>query len=526
MPKIGKVPSCSGAMNQYARSLPNQYAMQLHLLLLRTIASPFESSHYISQKNLQFLCLPRKMNSYTIGTGSHPTTRQSSQSPNGISVSSHEQVGSESEYRVSYPERLKEGSNLATEAGSGSELLSSCSASDSTYNEEYPSLSLTTAVKPKRGLPNKRRSTIVSSIGLNFGIEEVETSLPSQIGKQLVENAKCSGTSHVNSEPFDFRQLRRRRLLKTPIRAVYIEKCKESKQSRDDEYKTSLPSQFGKQAKQRLKIAESSENSDVNTKPFDIYQFARRLKKAPPCVVYREKGNLAKQPTDWTMSRVLQPGMVLLKNYISLAEQVNIVKKCRDLGVGQGGFYQPRYQDGAKLRLHMMCLGLNWDAQTRKYEKQRPFDNCEPPPIPHEFSLLVENSIRDSHSLIKEEFDSNPEEVLPWMNPDICIVNFYTTTGRLGLHQDRDESKESLCTGLPVVSFSVGDSAEFLYGDKRDIDKAKKLVLESGDVLIFGGKSRHVYHGVSSVIPNSAPPALLQAINLRPGRLNLTFRQN
>lgn len=92
--------------------------------------------------------------------------------------------------------------------------------------------------------------------------------------------------------------------------------------------------------------------------------------------------------------------------------------------------------------------------------------------------------------------------------------------------QDRDESKESLCTGLPVVSFSVGDSAEFLYGDKRDIDKAKKLVLESGDVLIFGGKSRHVYHGVSSVIPNSAPPALLQAINLRPGRLNLTFRQN
>lgn len=92
MPKIGKVPSCSGAMNRYARSLPNQYAMQLHLLLLRTIASPFESSHYISQKNLQFLCLPRKMNSYTIGTRSHPTTRRSSQSPNGISVSSHEQV--------------------------------------------------------------------------------------------------------------------------------------------------------------------------------------------------------------------------------------------------------------------------------------------------------------------------------------------------------------------------------------------------------------------------------------------------
>jgi alkylated DNA repair dioxygenase AlkB len=27
------------------------------------------------------------------------------------------------------------------------------------------------------------------------------------------------------------------------------------------------------------------------------------------------------------------------------------------------------------------------------------------------------------------------EDVLPAMSPDICIVNFYTTTGRLGLHQ-------------------------------------------------------------------------------------------
>lgn len=228
-------------------------------------------------------------------------------------------MGPESEYRVSYPERLKEGSNLATEAGSGSDLLNSCSVSDSTYNEGYTSLSLTTAVKPKRGLPNKRRSTIVSSSGSNFGIDEVETSLPSQFGKQLVENAKCCETSHVNSEPFNFCQLGRRRFLKTPM---YIEKCKETKKSTDDEYKTSLPSQFGKK---RLKIAESSENSDVNTKPFDICEFARRLKKAPPCVVYREKGNLAKQPTDWTMRRVLRPGMVLLKNYISLAEQVEVL---------------------------------------------------------------------------------------------------------------------------------------------------------------------------------------------------------
>lgn len=91
--------------------------------------------------------------------------------------------------------------------------------------------------------------------------------------------------------------------------------------------------------------------------------------------------------------------------------------------------------------------------------------------------------------------------------------------------QDRDESIESLQKRLPVVSFSIGDSAEFLYGDHRDVEKAENVLLESGDVLIFGGESRHVFHGVSSIIPDSAPQELVQDTCLRPGRLNLTFRQ-
>lgn len=91
--------------------------------------------------------------------------------------------------------------------------------------------------------------------------------------------------------------------------------------------------------------------------------------------------------------------------------------------------------------------------------------------------------------------------------------------------QDRDEREESLQKGLPVVSFSIGDSAEFLYGDQRDVEKAENVLLESGDVLIFGGDSRHVYHGVSSIISNSAPEELVQDTGLCPGRLNLTFRQ-
>lgn len=91
--------------------------------------------------------------------------------------------------------------------------------------------------------------------------------------------------------------------------------------------------------------------------------------------------------------------------------------------------------------------------------------------------------------------------------------------------QDRDESRESIYQGLPVVSFSIGHSAEFLYGIDRNVDKAEKVLLESGDVLIFGGESRLVFHGVSSIVPDSAPKALLAKTGMRPGRLNLTFRK-
>ena len=80
--------------------------------------------------------------------------------------------------------------------------------------------------------------------------------------------------------------------------------------------------------------------------------------------------------------------------------------------------------------------------------------------------------------------------------------------------QDQDESPESLHRELPVVSFSLGDSTECLYGDDRDANKANKVTLESGDVLIFGGKSRHIYHGVPFICSKTAPELLVNETNL------------
>ncbi|KDP40664.1 hypothetical protein JCGZ_24663 [Jatropha curcas] len=223
--------------------------------------------------------------------------------------------------------------------------------------------------------------------------------------------------------------------------------------------------------------------------------------------------------------QILKPGMVLLKGFLSTDDQVKIVKRCADLGLGPGGFYEPGYRDGAKLHLKMMCLGKNWDPDKSMYGERRPIDDSKPPDIPPEFHRLVEKVLKHSHAPMEKNSKTSSKEDIPWMVPDLCIVNFYSSSGRLGLHQDKDESEESLNKGLPVVSFSIGDAGEFLYSDNRDEKNAAKVLLESGDVLIFGGKSRHIFHGVHSVKQNTAPKSLLEATNLRPGRLNLTFRK-
>ncbi|MEW5319191.1 MAG: hypothetical protein WDW38_010357 [Sanguina aurantia] len=148
-------------------------------------------------------------------------------------------------------------------------------------------------------------------------------------------------------------------------------------------------------------------------------------------------------------------------------------------------------------------------------------DGATPPDIPSSLLSLVTNCLLDAASLSASDGGFQ----FPSFSPDVCLANFYEKQGRLGMHQDKDESSPSLKAGLPVVSFSIGDSADFLFGSTRDPDTATNIKLESGDVLIFGGPSRMVYHGVSKIHTGSAPQALLTKCGLRPGRLNLTFRQ-
>jgi len=99
--------------------------------------------------------------------------------------------------------------------------------------------------------------------------------------------------------------------------------------------------------------------------------------------------------------------------------------------------------------------------------------------------------------------------------PECCLVNLYRGDARMGPHQDRDEAD----LAAPVLSVSLGDSAVFRFGGVRRRDPTRAVKLSSGDVVLFGGPARLMFHGIDRVLGGSS--------RLVPGggRLNLTLRR-
>ena len=69
-------------------------------------------------------------------------------------------------------------------------------------------------------------------------------------------------------------------------------------------------------------------------------------------------------------------------------------------------------------------------------------------------------------------------------------------------------------------SFHLGDEISHLGCGLKRKDPVQAIPLESGDAFVFGGPARLRYHGVSRIIPGTAPPELALS-----GRFNLTLRQ-
>lgn len=98
--------------------------------------------------------------------------------------------------------------------------------------------------------------------------------------------------------------------------------------------------------------------------------------------------------------------------------------------------------------------------------------------------------------------------------PDACLVNRYEPGAKMSLHQDRNEIDMT----QPIVSVSLGLPATFLFGGMERSDKAQRMRLDSGDVVVWGGPARLAFHGVDTV--RQAEHPLTGAC-----RYNLTFRR-
>jgi DNA oxidative demethylase len=98
--------------------------------------------------------------------------------------------------------------------------------------------------------------------------------------------------------------------------------------------------------------------------------------------------------------------------------------------------------------------------------------------------------------------------------PDACLINRYQPGARLSLHQDRNERD----MGAPIVSVSLGLPATFQFGGLKRDDPVRRIALQHGDVVVWGGPSRLRYHGILPLRDGEHP-------SLGRARVNLTFRK-
>ena len=201
----------------------------------------------------------------------------------------------------------------------------------------------------------------------------------------------------------------------------------------------------------------------------------------------------------------LEPGFHLFQNYLTVEGQRRLWDACRSLAEGPVPMYTPTVRGGRKMSVGMLCLGRHWNGMKYAYEDRRSdFDDLPVPPLPPDLQRLAIDAAT------RAGFD---------MHPDLCIMNFYDSESRMGVHQDKDEQPETIDAGVPIVSVSLGDTARFVVGGLTRKDSMRPLMLRSGDMVVMGGPSRLRFHGVTRIQPGTAPAGM------GPGRFNLTFRQ-
>ncbi len=166
--------------------------------------------------------------------------------------------------------------------------------------------------------------------------------------------------------------------------------------------------------------------------------------------------------------------------------------------------------NGSTMSVEMVGLGWHWYPY--RYSRTRDDGDGGPAlPFPLWLGDLARGAVTDAMT-VDPSIGADPDGYAP----DVALINWYATGARMGMHVDNDEVSPA-----PVVSFSVGRTALFRLGNTAGRGRPwADVLLESGDVVVFGGPSRMAYHGVPRLVPGSDDPA----VGTIPGRLNVTVR--
>lgn len=148
------------------------------------------------------------------------------------------------------------------------------------------------------------------------------------------------------------------------------------------------------------------------------------------------------------------------------------------------------------------CGDLGWSSDSRgyQYSEQDNSSGHKWPAMPVLFRELAQQTAAEAGFAA--------------FNPDACLINRYEPGAKLTLHQDKDEKD----LRQPIVSVSLGLPAVFQFGGFERGDATQRVLLEHGDIVVWGGPSRLRYHGILPLKPGIHPDA-------GAFRYNLTFRR-
>jgi alkylated DNA repair protein (DNA oxidative demethylase) len=190
-----------------------------------------------------------------------------------------------------------------------------------------------------------------------------------------------------------------------------------------------------------------------------------------------------------------------MPGYLARDDQDMLVEAIRSV-VRAAPLYTPTMpRSGKPMTVRMTnCGSLGWVTDKEggyRYQAMHPETGAPWPPIPERLLRLW------------REVSGYPHP------PEACLVNFYNSDAKMGLHQDRDEQDFD----APVVSVSLGDTCLFRVGQNTRDGPTVSFKLSSGDVVVLGGEGRLAFHGVDRIYPSTS--ALLK----NGGRINLTLRR-